>query len=649
MASTFRPSTLFAIMALAVFPPLAPTLAQDHPAPPERHHALSLVGAPKFPADFKHFDWVNPDAAKGGTLRMGAIGGFDSLNPFTPMGEPAARLSTFMYDTLMADSPDEPSTEYCLVCEWVSFPADFTSATFRLRPEARFQDGAPITPEDVIFSLDALKKAHPRFTKYYENVVKAEKTGDHEVTFTFDKAGNRELPQIVGQLFVLPKHYWEGKGANGETRDLTKSTLEAPVGSGPYKIKSFETNRSLTYERVKDYWAKDLPVSVGQWNFDNIHFQYYRDVFPAREAFKSGQLDAWGEASASAWATQFNIPAVSEARMLKEAIPVERVVPMQAWAFNTRRAQVQDPRVRRAFNLAFNFERANKALFYGQYKRVESYFGGSELEAKGLPEGRELEILNTVKDQVPPEVFTTEWKNPVNNEPGDSRNHMQEAMRLLKEAGWTLNAEEAADPNCGVFCRTLRAVGLSSARTDQVLRNAKGGTLDAEILVDNEPSERIALPYAEDLKSLGIRAKVRRVDSAQYQRRVQNFDFDIITDIFQQSHSPGNEQREFWGSAAADMSGSQNTIGVKNPAIDKLIDAVVFAKSREDLVAATHALDRVLLWNNYVVPQWHYPFERLLTWNVFGRPAQLPKQGSSLFQVWWVDEAKKQALASARS
>src|SRR5690606_33754912 len=375
-----------------------------------RHHALSLVGEPAYEPDFKHFDWVNPDAPKGGTVRQWAMGSFDSLNPFSVQGSTAAGVG-LIYDTLMTSSPDEPSTEYGLVAEWVSFPDDFSSATFGLRPEARFHDGEPIKPEDVIFSLEALKKAHPHYNAYYRNVVRAEKTGDHEVTFTFDQKGNRELPQIVGQLPVLPKHFWEATGANGQPRDLSRSTLEIPLGSGPYKIKSFDPGRSIVYERVKDWWAKDLPVSKGQWNFDEFIFTYFRDRVPAFEAFKVGQIDYWQETSAKAWATSYDFEAVRRGLVKKEEIPIRRVTPMQAFVMNLRRPQFQDIRVRKAFNLAFDFEWMNKNLFFDQYKRTESFFGNSELQATGLPTGRELEILNEIKDEVPPEVFTTEWKN----------------------------------------------------------------------------------------------------------------------------------------------------------------------------------------------------------------------------------------------
>lgn len=612
-----------------------------------RHHALSLVGEPKYGPDFKHFDWVNPDAPKGGTLRAFAEGSFDSLNPFTVKGAPAGDLG-LAYDALMASSPDEASAEYCLICEWVSYPADYSSVTFGIRPEARFQDGSPITPEDVIFSFEQQKKAHPRTAFYYKNVVKAEKTGEHEVTFTFDVKGNRELPQIVGQLNIVPKKFWEGTGADGEPRDLTKTTMEIPLGSGAYKIKEFDAGRSITYERVKDYWAKDLPVSKGQWNFDELKLTYFLDRTPAFEEFKSGKIDFWSEISASRWATAYDFDAIKKGWVKKEAIPIKRVAPMQAFVFNLRRPQFHDPRVRKAFNLAFNFDEANRKLFYNLYVRVESYFDNSELASKGLPQGRELEILNEMRDEVPPEVFTTEFKNPVNHTPEEFRDHMREASKLLAEAGWTLQQETAADDSCGTFCSILRTVGLSSGRKENVLRNAKGEPFEVEFLIDSPDFERIVIPYAQDLQKLGIKARARVVDSAQYKRRTDAHDYDIIVDNFAQSESPGNEQRDFWGSAAADKDGSNNTAGIKNPAVDKVIDKVVFAKDREELLAATHALDRVLLWNYYVVPQWHYPFERVAYWDVFGRPQTLPSRSSAVTQVWWMDPDKQKAIAAAR-
>jgi microcin C transport system substrate-binding protein len=676
------PTRLAFLAALVCLIPLLPAASQEPPSPPAtapdaqpapgaapsapaheaspadqvpsaapeaktRHHALSLIGEPKYPAGFTHFDWVNPDAPKGGTLRGFAEGSFDSLNPFSVKGDPAGGMG-LVFDSLMAGSPDEPSSEYCLICEWVSYPADFSSVTFGLNPNARFHDGSPITPEDVIFSFEAQKAAHPRSAFYYKNVVKAEKTGDHEVTFTFDVKGNRELPQIVGQLSVLPKTFWEGTGPDGQKRDLSKTTMEIPHGSGAYKVKSVDAGRSIVFERVKDYWAKDLPVMKGQYNFDEFKLTYFLDRTPAFEEFKSGKLDYWAETSASGWATKFNFPAIQKGLVKKEAIPVKRVAPMQAFVFNQRRKQFQDPRVRRAFALAFNFEEANKTLFYNSYVRVGSYFDNSELAAKGLPQGRELEILNEVKDQVPPEVFTTEWKNPVNDTPDAFRNHLREASKLLAEAGWTLQEVEVDDGSCGTFCSMMRAVGLSSAPKANLLRNAQGETLDAEFLLESPDFQKIVLPYVQDLQKLGVKASIRMVDGAQYKRREDSHDYDIIVDNFAQSESPGNEQRDFWGSAAADRNGSRNTAGIKNPAVDALIDKVVFAKDRDELLAATRALDRVLLWNFYVVPQWHYPFERLAYWDVFGRPAKLPSQTSALSQVWWFDADKQKALAGGR-
>lgn len=616
-------------------------------AGPKKHHALSLVGDPKHGPDFEHFNWVNPNAPKGGTIRGYVPGSFDSLNPFSVRGEPAAGLG-LIYDPLMANSLDEPSTEYAHVAEWVSYPDNYASVTFGLRPEARFHDGQPITPEDVVFSLEALKKAHPRYAFYYKNVVKAEKTGEREVTFTFDVKGNRELPQIVGQLMVLPKHYWEGKRSNGEQRDITKTTLEPPLGSGAYKVKEFDPGRSITFGRVDDYWAKDLPIAKGQWNFDEIKLNYFLDRTPAFEEFKSGKLDYWVESIASQWATGYGFPAVKKGWVNKEAIPVKRVAPMQAFVFNQRRKQFQDPRVRKAFALAFNFEDSNKMLFYDLYVRVGSYFDNSELASKGLPEGRELEILEEVRDEVPAEVFTAEWKNSVNATPQDFRNNMREASRLLSEAGWKLEQETVKDDECGFFCGIMRTVGLSSSRKENVRRNAQGDVLTAEFLIESPAFEKIALPYVQHLRKLGIKASLRVVDSAQYKRRQDAHDYDIIIDTFAQSESPGNEQRDFWGSAAADRDGSRNTAGIKNPAIDKLIDKVVFATNREELVAATKALDRVLLWNYYVVPHWHYPYERIVTWDKFGRPETLPSQTSGLTQIWWIDPEKQKALAAAR-
>jgi microcin C transport system substrate-binding protein len=644
MRMRLTPLTL-AAMALLSFLPVS-TAAQADEA--QCRNALSLVGDPKYGPDFKNFGWVNPDAPKGGTLRQWADGTFDTLNPFSDKGVKAAGLN-LIFDSLFVSSPDEPSTEYGLIAECASYPDDYSSVTFKLRPEAKFNDGTPITPEDVIFSFEQFKKVNPFYAFYYKNVAKAEKTGDHEVKFTFDVKGNRELPMIVGELNVVSKAYWEGKDAQGKQRNLAETTVEPPLGNGVYKIKSVDTGRKIVYERVADYWAKDLPVMRGQYNYDTLEITYYRDRAPAFEDFKIGKIDFWAENRASAWATQYNFDALKKGLVKKEAIPVKRVAGMQSFAFNTRRPQFQDPRVRHAFNLLFNFEETNKKLFYGQYVRLDSYFANSDLQSKGLPQGRELEILNEVKSEVPPEVFTTEWKNPVNVKEGDYRKHQQEALKLFEAAGWKISSEPTNDGSCGYFCKFMRVIGWSSADTARVLRNAKGEQMNAEFLIDGDTFEQIILPYVQNLKALGINASVRTVDDAQYKQRVDNRDFDIIVDNFAQSNSPGNEQRDFWGSAAADKPGSRNTIGIKNPAIDKLVDKIVFAKDREDLVAATHALDRVLLWNFYVVPHWYYPYERVAYWDIFGRPKTLPSQTSAMMQVWWIDPEKQKAIEAAKA
>ena len=609
------------VAALLILGAGAATALAQSPAS-KKHHALSLVGEPKFGPGFKHFDWVNPDAPKGGVVREWAQGSFDSLNPFSIKGRPAGGISSFTYSALMADSVDEPSTEYCLICEWVSFPADYSSATFKLREGARFHDGKPITPEDVIFSIGALKKANPRQAAYYKNVVKAEKTGEREVTFTFDEKGNRELPTIVGQLKILPQHYWEAKGANGEPRDLDKSMLEVPVGSGPYRIKSFEAGRGIVYERVADWWAKDLPVSKGQWNFDELRITYYLDKTPAFEAFKVGQIDYWDENSAKDWATRFTFDAVKNGLVKNEVVETKKLAWMQGFVFNLRRQKFQDPRVREAFNLAFDFEFANQNLFFGQYVRSDSYFGNSDLASTGLPKGRELEILKTVENEVPPEVFTTAWKNPVNGSPDAVRKNLSRAAKLFAEAGYTVK--------------------------NGVLTNAAGEQLTVEFLETSPDFERVVLPFKSNLEKLGVKATLRIVDSSQYQRRQTSFDFDIVTDQFPQSNSPGNEQRDFWASAAADKPGSYNTAGFRSAAVDKLIERLVFARDREDLVAATQALDRVLLWSHLVVPQWHSAGDRVAYWNMFGRPAKLPSQATSFNQVWWLDPAAAAKLGPNR-
>jgi microcin C transport system substrate-binding protein len=595
---------------------LGPAAAEEAPT---RHHALSLIGEPKYPADFTHFDYVNPDAPKGGTARMADIGGFDSLNPVLYRGEKAAGLG-LVYESLMSDSIDEPSTSYGLIAEWASYPEDYSAVTFKIRDAARWHDGTPITTDDVIYSLEVNKTANPRMGFYYKNVTRAEATGDNEVTFYFDSKGNRELPMIMGQLTILPKHYWTGKDASGNQRDPMKTTLEPPLGSGPYRIKQAKPGRSVRYERVPDYWGNDLAVNKGQWNYDEIHFDYYRDETVAFESFKAGNLDYWQETSAKNWATAYNFAALRDGYIKRQEVEIKRTQPMQAFVFNLRRPQFQDRRVRQAFNLAFDFEWANKNLFYGQYERVGSYFQNSELAA--LPEpptGSELEILNEVKDQVPAEVFTEIHKNPANNSEQDMRNNLRKAVMLLKEAGYEVKN--------GV---------LTNVKTGQPMR--------VEFLLVSPLFERIVQPYLRNLEKLGIKGAIRLVDSAQYTRRLNVFDYDIIVSTFAQSDSPGNEQRDFWGTEAADREGSMNLIGIKDPAIDKLVDHIIFAKDRDELIAATRALDRVLQWHDFVVPQWFSPDVRIAYWARYGQPERLPGLTPGFLQVWWYDQKLAEPL-----
>ena len=580
-------------------------------------HGLSLFGDLKYPVGFKQFDYVNAAAPKGGVVRQIAIGTFDNFN-IAVAGVKGALVTGIdhIYDTLLTASFDEVSTEYGLIAEAVSYADDFSTAAYRLRAEAKWHDGVPITPDDAIFSFDAFKKYSPQLAAYYRHVAKMEKTGDREITFVFDAPGNRELPQIVGQLLMLPKHYWEGTDKNGNKRDIGSTTLEPPLGSGPYRIKEFSAGRNIVYERVKDYWGKDLNVSVGRDNFEELRFEYFRDTTVALEAFKADTVDWRTENSAKNWATAYDFPAVADKRVIKEEFPINSQGIMQAFAFNIRRPKFQDPRVRLAFNYAFDFEEMNKQIFFGQYKRIASYFQGTELAASGIPEGRELEILEKVRDQVPPEVFTTPYSNPIAGDPQKVRDNLREAVRLFRAAGYEV-------------------------RNERLVNGKTGEPLTVEFLADDPSFERVFLFYKPSLDRLGVAVSVRTVDDSQYENRLRNWDYDVITASWPESLSPGNEQRGFWGSQAADQPGSLNLIGIKNPAVDAMIDQVIFAKSRADLVAATKALDRVLLWNHYVVPQWTYGKVRSARWDRFGRPDPLPKYAGAAFPaLWWWDAAK---------
>jgi len=588
--------------------------AQAQPAPAMRH-ALSLFGDVKYPAGFKHFDYVNPAAPKGGVVRQIAVGTFDNFNMVVAGVKGSLGAHGEIFETLTTSSLDEVSTQYGLLAEAMSHPDDFSSVTYRLRAQAKWHDGRPVTPEDVIFSLNALKTYHPFYSAYYRHVTKVEKSGERDVVFTFDAPGNRELPQIIGQLTVLPKHWWEGTDGQGRKRDISATTLEPPLSSGAYRIKSFVPGRSIVLERVRDYWGNDLNVNIGRNNFDELRYEYFRDSTVALEAFKGDQVDWRTENSAKNWATAYDFPAVADKRVVLEEFPNRSSGVMQAFAMNIRRDKFKDARVRRALNYAFDFEEMNKQIFFGQYTRIASYFEGTELAARGLPQGRELEILETVRGQVPGEVFTTEYKNPVGGSPENVRNNLREGMRLLKEAGYEIK--------------------------DRKLVGANGAPLEIELLSYDPSFERVMLFFKPSLERLGLTVNVRSIDATQYENRLRSWDFDIVVASWGQSLSPGNEQREFWGSQAASRPGSRNLVGIADPAIDKLIDRVIFATDRDDLVAATKALDRVLLWHHFVVPQWTYGKVRTARWDRLGRPDPMPKYGMAAFpDIWWFDQAR---------
>jgi microcin C transport system substrate-binding protein len=589
----------------------AAALAQDWT------HGTALTGAPRLAADFAHFPYVNPDAPKGGTVRQAAQGAFDSFNDRIIKGEAAPGVA-LIYETLMTRSLDENdiSSSYGLLAEATKFPDDYSSVSFRLNPKAKWHDGVTVSVDDVIWSLVKLKEINPQLAFYFADVVKGEKSGEGEVTFTFAAKGNRELPHIMGELPIYPKHWWEGQDASGKKRNIAEPTLEPPLGSGPYKIGKFEAGRYVEYERVADYWGKDLNTRIGTNNFDILHYDLYSDETVMIEAFKGDAFDYRFERSSKNWATGYvGLPALDKGFVIKEEYPNLDSGRMQAFVPNLRREKFKDWRVRRALNLAFDFETTNRNAFFGLYERISSFYAGTELASSGLPQGKELEFLNEVKADVPSEVFTAPYVNPVGGDNEKMRANYREALKLLKEAGWSLKNSK--------------------------LVNEKTGELFVINYIDfSEVGQRYVLPYAQSLEKIGIKVDYRVIDSSAYQERVRNFDFDMLLHAWGQTLSPGNEQRNQWGSAAADRVGSENLAGIKDKAVDKLIDKVIFAADRDTLVAATHALDRVLLANNYVIPQWFSKFDRYVYWDRFGRPGQMPKYDFGFPTVWWFDAEK---------
>ena len=609
---------LAALMGIAI-----PAAAED-----EWRTTSSLVGESKYGSDFKHYDYVNPSAPKGGTINSISTGTFDSFNPYIVRGAAAAGLAVqgfgggLLYDTLMEQATDEPSTSHPLIAEAFKYPDDYSSAVYRLDPRARWHDGKPITAEDVVWSFNVLKANSPAYNRYFANVTEAVAISDREVEFRFNQKGNRELPHVIGDLAILPKHWWEGTDASGKKRDITQPTLEPPLGSGPYRIERFKPGSEIVWKRVEDYWAADLPTNLGRNNFDQRLYVYIQDDNAEWQAFtKGGYEDVRPEASSRRWATAYEFPAIKAGDVVKKEFPTASGEPMQGFVMNLRRPQFQDRRICQALTYALDFESMNRKLFFGFNTRTNSYFENSELASTGLPTGKELEILEKYRDKLPPQLFTAEYKLPVYDNPQAERKYLRQVVQLFAEAGWKI-------------------------QNGRMANEKTGAQFKVEILGNNPTDEVISNSYIETLRKIGIDASLRIVDPSQYINRIRNFDFDMVTSSLAQSQSPGNEQRDFWSSKAADAPGSRNLMGIKDPVIDELTERVIFATDRDDLVAATRALDRVLLWNFYVVPQWHRSVLWLAYWNKFGMPEKQPAYIGADINSWWIDPEKEKALAA---
>jgi microcin C transport system substrate-binding protein len=577
-------------------------------------HAITLYDeAPKYPAGYRHFDFVNPDAPKGGTLRLSDTGGFDSLNPFIPKGNPASQIS-LIYDTLTFHSLDEPFTEYGLLAEKIEKDPEQRFVRFYLRPQARFNDGTPVTADDVVFTFETLiKQGDPMYRNYYADVDKVVAEDKLRVRFDFKRPGNRELPLILGQLQILPRHWWA-------SRDFAKTSLEPPLGSGPYRVAKVDPGRSIRYERVKDYWAKDLPVNRGFNNFDAVVVDSYRDLTVALEAFKAGQFDFNEERIAKNWATAYDSPAIRDGRIVRQELHNDNPWGMQGFAFNLRRPVFQDARVREAISLLFDFEWTNKQLFFGSYKRDRSYFENSEMAAHELPDAQELAILEPLRGKLPPQVFDSVYEPPVSDGSGIIREQKRKAYKLLLDAGYRIVDDRMVGPD--------------------------GKPLSFEFMLVQADFLRVLLPYKRNLAELGIDMQIRVVDISQYINRLRSRDFDMMVASWPQSNSPGNEQREFWHSASADNPGSRNFIGLRDPAIDELVDGLIKADSRESLVRHARALDRALQWGHYVVPNWYLDTWRLAYWNRIAHPAKLPPYSYALM-TWWQARDKAEPTQAA--
>ncbi|MBR9898993.1 MAG: ABC transporter substrate-binding protein [Rhodospirillales bacterium] len=592
----------------------APTVAVDETdlAPlTTRSHGISLYGDLKYGPDFHHFDYVNPDAPKGGKLLQSSIVAFDTLNPFTLKGNAAAGIG-LVYDSLMVSSADEPSSMYGLIAREIELPQDRSFAIFHLDPRAKFQDGSDITAEDVKFSYEILlEKGSPVYRQVFSQIEGAEIIDELTVKFTFKPGNNRETPLTVAGISIMPKKFWDGK-------DFAKTTFEIPVGSGAYKVASIEAGRRITYERDPNYWAANLPVNRGQNNFDTIQYDTYLDPEVQRQAFLAGEYMIRSEHSSRDWNTAYNTPAVERGDIQKEFMPDNLPVGMQAYVMNNRLPIFSDQRVRRALQYGFDFQWLNRAMFYGAYSRTDSFFVNSELAATGIPTGDELALLEPYRDQLPARLFTEPYTLPDFDAPNGRREALREAMTLLNEAGWEVR--------------------------DKVLVNKETGQpFRFELIIRQPGLEKIALVVKSRLKQLGVEMDIRLIDTGQWVNRIQAFDFEVTTFWWQQSLTPGNEQRVFWSSEAADQPGSRNFAGIKNPVVDAMIENITSANSWEELVAATRALDRVLLWGDYVIPQYYLGGDRMVWWNIFGRPDEVPLQGMSVMR-WWIDPDKAAKL-----
>jgi len=590
------------------------SLACEGAAAEGAKHGLSAFGELKYAADFKHFDYVNPAAPKGGrlaTIGTSARTSFDSFNSFILKGDPAQGLE-FVYDTLMTRALDEPDAVYGLVARSAELAPDRASVTFRLRPEARFADGSALTAQDVVFTFDTLKeKGHPLYRVTLKDVTGVEALDAHTVRYSFTGTQTRDLPLVVSGLPILPKAYYA-------TREFDQTTLDPPLGSGPYKVADFKQGAFVSYQRRVDYWAKDLPVSAGRFNFDELRYEYYRDRTAGLESFKAGAFDLREEFTSRDWATAYDFPAAKEGRVVLLTLPDDNPSGAQGFFLNTRRAKLADPRVRKALDYAFDYEWTNKNIFYGLYSRTASFFENSDMKAMGKPTPAELALLEPFRAQLPKEVFEEPYASPVSDGSGQDRRLLREAGRLLSEAGWEIK--------------------------DGKRVNGKGEVLDLEFLIVDPVTERILTPYAKNLQAVGVQSTIRRIDPAQYERRVKSFDFDVVTQRYSLRLTPGVELRSFWGSEAAKTDGSYNLAGISHPAVDALIAKVTEAKSRAELNTATKALDRVLRAGHYWVPHWYKAAHNIAHWDKFNRPAVKPRYERGIIHTWWYDAEKAAKL-----